>query len=140
KLRNGFSKAKLYVDWIAQAESTIPALLSHRMFSKGLFNTAIVRYMQQVYKWTPLRWNPARMGVAAWRDEISPEAVTYPQQNPGYKLGARRFSLRARGRVPVSSGRFYRLGRKRVQFRRLECLNGAWRRSSQGLVLTVLFL
>jgi manganese oxidase len=47
--------------------------------------------------------------------------------------------LRARGRVSASSGDFYRWGRKRIRFRDLKSF-GAWRRSSQGLVLAALLL
>jgi hypothetical protein len=37
KLRNRVSEIKLYVDWVAHAKSTVPALLSHKMFS-GAFS------------------------------------------------------------------------------------------------------
>jgi hypothetical protein len=49
KLRNSFPSTKLYLDWVAQAKSTIPAILRHKMLLGTIFNVATVRHIRQVH-------------------------------------------------------------------------------------------
>jgi hypothetical protein len=65
KLRNSFSQAKLYVDWIAQAESTIAALLSHRM-SRGAFPYCHCWLHPASTREVTVKRKPAGMRVASW--------------------------------------------------------------------------
>jgi hypothetical protein len=55
KLRNSFPSTELYLDWVAQAESPIPALLSHSIFSGSFLNAATVRHIRQVHRRALLR-------------------------------------------------------------------------------------